>query len=371
MKICPICDKKIDGRWCKNCHKFVTPWELKNDIYINESHSRVHDSDCEYHNPSIQYDKQEYMRPGYEKKIYGTHTGPVNKNVHGNVQTGTRQKTVYGGNNNRNNKNNGSEKTSTGKIIKIIIIAYVIIVILSLLSGIVSTLMENSDGISDFFEELMEGNREKETQTVSNKPEETAAAAKVEIATDEEHEFLAAIEPEYSKSDEADGIFDYYSVDDVQSLGHRCDLQHMDITIDEFMDMMVDVFYDYSITMEGNSDETMNYRWTTPQGFVCVWFDSYYTAECEEFTIYISADTSTNEIHSYEFRSYQATDELYEDLFVWFNKYIPDAFASEEEMKQYMNEIGNREIDKKYCDDYIIKFYVFKDYISITVEPQF
>ena len=36
-KICPICDQKIKGNYCKVCHKFVTPVVYDSDFKLNES----------------------------------------------------------------------------------------------------------------------------------------------------------------------------------------------------------------------------------------------------------------------------------------------------------------------------------------------
>lgn len=52
LKLCPICDSKIEGTWCKSCHRFVKPIEIKSNIYLNEPHNKYNDKGCEYHNPS-------------------------------------------------------------------------------------------------------------------------------------------------------------------------------------------------------------------------------------------------------------------------------------------------------------------------------
>lgn len=52
LKLCPICDSKIGGTWCKSCHRFVKPIEIKSNIYLNEPHNKYNDKGCEYHNPS-------------------------------------------------------------------------------------------------------------------------------------------------------------------------------------------------------------------------------------------------------------------------------------------------------------------------------
>ncbi|MBR1757969.1 MAG: hypothetical protein IJ744_04470 [Lachnospiraceae bacterium] len=36
-RICPICDQKIKGNYCKICHRFVTPVTYESDFMLNES----------------------------------------------------------------------------------------------------------------------------------------------------------------------------------------------------------------------------------------------------------------------------------------------------------------------------------------------
>lgn len=49
MKCCPICDREIKNKWCKNCKKFVTPYEVKETLHWNEGHDEANDADCNYH----------------------------------------------------------------------------------------------------------------------------------------------------------------------------------------------------------------------------------------------------------------------------------------------------------------------------------
>ena len=49
MKLCSICDKKIEGTWCKNCHRFVKTYEISEGIHFNESHDPNNDANCTYH----------------------------------------------------------------------------------------------------------------------------------------------------------------------------------------------------------------------------------------------------------------------------------------------------------------------------------
>lgn len=58
MKLCPVCDRKLQtGTWCKNCKRFVKPYEISDGVHINESHSATSDADCDYHSTKQQYSK--------------------------------------------------------------------------------------------------------------------------------------------------------------------------------------------------------------------------------------------------------------------------------------------------------------------------
>ena len=49
MLICPICDGRLNGRFCPVCKRIVKePWVLDDRIFINRSHS-LPDDFCEYH----------------------------------------------------------------------------------------------------------------------------------------------------------------------------------------------------------------------------------------------------------------------------------------------------------------------------------
>lgn len=49
MKLCPVCDQEVKGSWCKNCKKFVKPYELSKNAHINTLHDESNDPECDYH----------------------------------------------------------------------------------------------------------------------------------------------------------------------------------------------------------------------------------------------------------------------------------------------------------------------------------
>ena len=37
MRLCLVCDNMIEGKWCKNCHRFVKSYESNSSIYGQEA----------------------------------------------------------------------------------------------------------------------------------------------------------------------------------------------------------------------------------------------------------------------------------------------------------------------------------------------
>lgn len=376
MKICPICDNKISGRWCKNCHRFVNPWELKNDIYINETHASSKDAGCEYHNPSVQYDNQEYMQPGYENRIYGNAASQTEGKRRGKP---ARQNQPVQQKQSAGEKRNSQGKTgnNAARTVRIVVIVYVIIFFLSVIVSLISSMADESGSFSDFIGEIVGDNKEEESVNTGAGEEGGASAEDLNVLVTKEeweepdHDFLSAITPVFTEKTEYGETYEYYAVSDVQSLNHACDAMHMDFTIDDFLDMMPAVFLDYDITMEEYSDSTMNYVIGYPsQDYSYVRFETEYRAVCDEFTLVVSSDTSTGEVHSYEFRTYDAQNEFYTAVYSWFEAYIPEAFDSESGMLKFFEDVketgGYQEME---CDNCLVSCFLFGEYVTVTVGP--
>lgn len=353
MKICPICEGKIEGKWCKSCFRFVTPWEITNGTHINESHSSTYDKNCDYHNPKIKYDKQEYMSPGYENKIYGS----GKQTIKSRPQTQNRPQ----------QPNRQIRKKDGAKTVRVIITVYVILMLLAFLFSFVPILLEEIGGFEAIQEYVGEW--------FESEDEEVEVTTKEEYdwyieSEEENHDFLLTIEPIYTEKTEYGDVYTYYDEADIQGLEYGCDDAHMDINIDDFMDMMSKVFVDYDISMGGYAGQDLNYKVTTETGFEFVHFDTIYNAECEAFSIDISADTATGDIHFYEFVSYNADEEFCEAVYLWFEEYLPDVFASEDDMREYIKKLGE---DSGYevieSGDYEISCFVMDEYVSIEVFP--
>lgn len=368
MKICPICEGKIDGRWCKSCFRFVTPWELPKGTHINERHSQVYDKNCEYHNPTIKYDKQEYMTPGYENKIYGN--GKRTTQVRPQTQQRPQQQYTRTNTQNNQKKNNGGAKT-----VRVIIAVYVILMILGVLFSLVPIILEEVGGfeaIQEYVIEMFED--EEEDVEVDDKEEYDWYMdwEKEEESEESDHEFLSAIEPLYTEKTEYGEVYTYYDASDIQGLEYSCDDTHMDMNIDDFMDMMSKVFTGYDITIEGYVGEDSNYKVTSESGWEYVRFDTIYHAECEEFYIDISVDTATGDIHFYEFGSYNATEEFYKAVDLWFEAYLPDAVTTEDSMSAYLKQLGeNTGYEVTESDEYEISCFVMDEYVSVSVFPTY
>ncbi|MGN0161425.1 MAG: hypothetical protein ACI4AQ_08575 [Lachnospiraceae bacterium] len=380
MKICPICDGKVTGNWCKSCHRFITPWELKNDIYINECHSAKFDEHCEYHNPTTQYDSQEYMKPGYEKRIYGgadTHTGKSSSgsksSTRGNVKTTVRT-------NSTTNSGSGAErKTGKGKkVVRWVIWFYIITFVL----GVIGSIYEEYDyeietWIEEQVEKFFEGQRT---------PEDDKYDEYEDYDDYDDYEFvyksydeLRACTPVTTEKEEDYQVI-YYDVEDVKKYGDECDNWHMDLEIQEFKD---DVLWtllgdlDHLIDdMACESEDNYLIIDTEDNAYGC--FDSYYYAYDEEKNICIlsSYDTYSDRLHYY--MVYIPADEMNDDyveaLVRWSKKYgMGDPLGDEKEVRKMLEQVIKSGDDRYYYTYlYNVDIYLSGDgYIIMSVEPNY
>lgn len=154
MKLCSICDKKIEGGWCKNCHRFVKGYELSEGIHLNERHDPADDFGCTYHT---------------EK------TGGVTKTTT-SVKTATYTKpvsTVTTASNKTAGKTTGKKK---GKGVAIVIaVVYILIMCVGKL------LPEIVDAIDSFIEELSYGIEENDYRDDSIYKEEKVKVPQKEL----------------------------------------------------------------------------------------------------------------------------------------------------------------------------------------------
>lgn len=309
MKICPVCERKIEGRFCSRCFRFVTPWDVSDNTYINQDHDGRKDENCEYHNPkTTQYSRQEYMEPGYEKRIYG----------------GTAARSAK--------KPSGYSKPITKKQSKN---ALAVVVGVCLLVGVIQALIVV--GLR-FWEEDHPPVREPESMA--------AAAVSMSVAAEEpakEQEDSRSIKGYLqtisfvTKEESFLGTYYYYDPENIKGLTeYHCDYGHFDMTAEEFYDRFT-AFYGEE-PLEVSSEDGNNYMLDALTGDDTVFLDTKYEWGYEDFQVEVRADTASNEVHRYAFKASDASDEYYEMVYRWCEEEIPGRFASAEDMKNVFSE---------------------------------
>lgn len=228
MRLCSICDRKIEGSWCKNCHRFVKTYELPGRIYLNQSHDPFNDTGCTYHETTKTKNTTTY------------------RNAQNNGTTTTRQSYSQSAEGARTSSS-GTKNTATGKKKKKWIA--IVIIILYIGGNLFGAFMP---GISSCVDALSE--EFKESFLEENKKDDTFAGL-----TDQDDsgyvEKLAAIEAltpleEYVDDDY---ICRYYDPRDIVMLGFACDETHFDMKIQEFDEWLEENWEASFEIMEENS----------------------------------------------------------------------------------------------------------------------
>lgn len=390
MKICPICDKKIDGNWCGSCFKLVTPIHINNGIYINERHPAQTNTNCDYHNPKIKYDKQEYMQPGYENKIYGN-TGNAGKNEKSQqpaksrhsvkVQQPVARKT------NTSVRQNQKKKVSVGAVIAIV---YVVFILIGVVFALIGNIAENG-GLDNIFVV------EKETENRYNVSGSHGASLYDDYDyeydydydveeeytfdyddsesdyEDYDYSFLDAIEPIGQEVDEFGYTNYYYDAKDIKELGYVCDYVHMDITVDDLRDIVLPAVCPGAVFEEKAVEvENANIYVETDSGYGYTQFEQEYQFWIDGIVVYASADTASDELHYYFFATDSISEEFCEIVYNWCDLFAQGNFDSVEEVKEYydttVNESGYEYID---TDEYSISFMGNDGLAYFYVEPAY
>lgn len=352
MKICPICEQKIEGRFCTHCFRFVTPWNVGDHTYINKSHDAGRDKDCDYHNPKTQYSRQEYMQPGYEKRIYGgggsgntkKQTQPVRQNRPAQAARQT-QKSSSGVN------TPGSAKPS--RVALIIVIA---ILVFGVIPVVISFLDDNYHDIWS--------RDDTNLPAYSTEP----AASEPETPSDDSRSikgYLSAISY-VDKEESYLGTYYYYNPDDITGLTeYHCDNGHFDLTVDEFYDRFVQYYGEEPLTIEEVSDEDNNYLLDSTAGEDYILLETEYDWEYETFDVEVYADTASGELHGYSFIADEADDAFYEMIYRWCNEEFPGKFASVEDLKDRLSSSGGYLSES--VDDIRLKIFQMSGYVSMDI----
>lgn len=344
MKICPICEKKIEGRFCTHCFRFVTPWTVSDNTYINKGHDSRRDKECDYHNPKTQYSRQEYMKPGYEKRVYG---GTGTQTAQNRKQTKPAAK---------NGKNASDGKTSdAGKQLK----AGLFICIFLLVIGAIAAFVEMGYiKLSDF---------SRTTEPIPEAYSVDADATEPESSFDDSRSikgYLQAISF-VDKKESYLGDYYYYDPDDIVGLTeYHCDSGHFDLLADELYDRFVSFYGEEPLETDMVRKSENNYMLDAVAGADTILLETEYQWTFDTFDMEVLADTASDEVHGYSFTAANADDVFYDMIYRWCSEEFPGQFHSVEDLKKTLSSNGGY-LSQSLRDDIRMKGFQMGNYVSV------
>ncbi len=345
MRLCSICDKKIEGTWCKNCHRRVKTYELPEGIRFNEQHDPKNDVGCTYHAD----EKQQETESETTFTTRTTYTGAGTSA--GRTSTGTTT-----------GKANGKKNV---KIVAVIIIIYALITVFSvagpIVAGIIGALSEEFDMFSQ--EEY------KNEDLFTKDPEQIISEDETDRADYEAK--IAAIEQLKPVEEVAgDGyVMRYYNPEDIATLGFACDEVHFDVTVPEFEEWLTENW----VESYASEDEVSEYYNSYYEDEYYTWlyfsaFRDYYASD--DFAVRIGYDTVTQQVHMIGFvatMDHDATSLYYKTL----KEFDPETEWTQDLLAENIKEaVEAEEYTTFYTSDAVeIDAQVREGYYSVTFYP--
>lgn len=320
MKLCSVCDKKINGSWCKNCHRFVKTYNLADGIYLNESHNPANDRNCTYHTHTAQNTQpavrntQSTMR-NTQSAARNTQTARNTQSAARNTQQAARntQQTArntqtYDGSSGNGHtagsagtKSGGQAKQKhTGLIVAVIIILYVVVVaastVIPLIADVGHFFTDNR------FEEETPDDFTNQDEPDNRDENDPLAEAKRQLEEIKQLQMIKKLEPVETEEDD-DYIWFYYNPEEIQKLEFVCNMQdHFDWTLAEF-----DAWLKQNMDEEFKTDDILNqyYNYYYESGeYWGTLFSSYRDYIVPDyFGVRVDYDTAMEKLHGVAFIS--------------------------------------------------------------------
>ncbi len=364
MKLCSVCDKKIEGTWCKNCHRFVKTYELSEGIHFNESHNPANDKDCTYH-------------------VYSNDTKSGQSSVHKTSTSSTTYRQVQTSTQRSSNTGSTAKAPKKVKLVLIIIVIYLIGMVVSVVFPIIKQI---SNSVRDEFSSLTPENTEwngvdlDEMQEAMDSfasidmielPPEVEAMFSGESTKQEKIEKLETLEP-VEVYEEGDYICRYYNPEEIKALGEACTIAHYEMSLEEFEDWL-DQYWPSGYEKEEYSSPYYNYYFELGE-YNELSFSFYYDYYTEEdFAVRAEYDTVNEELHSVEFMALlgsdysEVTDLMYQAIKLfdsnteWTEKDMAEAVKSAAETDEVF--------EVYYSDSLQIMSIISEGILSFTFYP--
>lgn len=366
MKLCSVCDKKINGSWCKNCHRFVKTYHLADGIYLNESHNPANDKDCTYHAHTVQnaqpavrntqQTSQSTQPAARSTQSASRNTQQTSRNTQSarNTQQPARNAQTYGGSSGNGHtagsaggqKGAQAKQKRTGLIVAVIIILYVVVVAASTVIPLIV------DNVGEMF---TDSRYEEEKPDAPDEPDlpddDPLAEAKRQLEEIKQIQAIKKLEP-VETEEEDDYICFYYNPEEIQKLGFACNMkEHFDWTLAEF-----EAWLRQNMNEEFEMSEVMapyyNYYYES-EDYWGTSFSSYRDYVVSDyFGVRVEYDTAMEKLHAVGFVS--LTDRNYPALYFallkkldpeteWtqktFSERLAEAELSEESMSFYSSDV--------------------------------
>lgn len=240
MRLCLICDKKIDGSWCRNCHRFVKSYELSNRVYFNERHNPENDEGCTYHTDTA-----------------------TNK-----TESGGKKK---------------------GRLALLIIVLYVAF---SFFGVVIPIIIKAMDSFSEGFREIYETEAPTSESPVQMIPE---YEKELDLSYAERMAVMETLLPVTEEAEEG-YVFRYYRPETITGLGFSCDELHFDRTLREF-EKWLEAHWTGDYETDEKFSEYYNYFYEDEE-YTWLYFASfrdYYSSD--DFAVRAGYDTATGRLH--------------------------------------------------------------------------
>lgn len=315
MKLCPICDTKIGGSWCRRCGRFVTPVVFESRMYLNESHNMRKDADCEFHNPS---------RTHKETVKSSTVTRPRTRTAaEGAARTGKKSQEKSG--------------NSATKIVKIIITIYILIFLLNLIFPLLMAAIDWSGIFDKLGSVSVTGKKE---EVISSSLEPLGAEYIPPEVWGGEAMQQQGILLERTESRRDDGTVVYtYRQEDIRKLGFHCDDYHFPFTMEKLLSVMEAEYP--KLTLSNFSllwSDNYIYESTTGEELPEVYFSEFYCADMEaDIQVYFDADTATNQVHQIHIRADENNEAVRKVAYDFIKVVVPEGYQSDREFEQVCN----------------------------------
>ena len=332
MKLCTICDKKIEGAWCKTCHRFVKTYDLPERIYLNERHDPLNDKDCTYHTDH----HTDSTKPVVRERT--------------SVNTGTQRTYIPKTSASTSGNGRTAEQKKGKKIAIIIVVIYILVNCLGLIGPAIVRMIDNA---SERYQEEIYENEVYEDE-IELSEEEAAELFDKELR----NTALLELTPAYHAEEEDYEVL-YFSPEDIEEIGYSCDNRHFDMTLEEFESWLI-VNSEESFQYRDEISKYGNYYYVSGDysqaSFSC--YREYYGSSGS--LIRADYDTATKQLHIVRFVTEDGSPDM-ELCLSLVKEYEPDTDWTKEQFAEDVDEAI-------VVGDYATLYY--SEQVHVAFEPE-